>query len=224
MQVIEARVWDPFVRVCHWSLATVVLVDWLTDEPRWMHVWLGYAALLLVLARVLWGFIGHENARFANFVRGPRVVFDYLAGLIRFSSQRYLGHSPAGGAMIVALLVMIAATALTGMINLAQDQGQGLLSNIITKVERPRIPGQKRPPLLTKKIHEGIANITIALVVLHVCGVVLASIAHRENLVRAMITGRKRALSEEPQATASGARKLALNDYSGVARFREPLH
>jgi len=194
MQAVEIRVWDPFVRVCHWLLATVILVDWFTDEPRWMHVWLGYIAAALVLLRVIWGFIGSENARFTSFVRGPRSVFDYLAGLIRLSSRRYLGHSPAGGAMIVALLIMVAATTVTGVVNLAQDEGKGPLAGVIAKVERPaRIPGQRRPPLVIKQVHEMLANVTLVLVILHVCGVALASFAHRENLVRAMITGRKRA-------------------------------
>jgi cytochrome b len=193
MQVIEVRVWDPLIRVVHWLLAAAVIVDWFTDEPLWMHTWLGYLAAALVVLRVVWGFVGPENARFVSFVRGPVVVFDYLAGLIRFSSKRYLGHSPAGGAMIVALLIMIAATAGTGMANLAADRGEGPLAGVISKVERPpRVPGQRRPPLLMKQIHETVANVTLALVVLHVLGVVLASFAHRENLVRAMITGRKR--------------------------------
>jgi len=64
MQGAEIRVWDPFVRVCHWLLATIVLVDWFTDEPRWMHVWLGYIGGALVLLRAAWGFVGSENARF----------------------------------------------------------------------------------------------------------------------------------------------------------------
>ena len=193
MQVIEVRVWDPLIRVMHWLLAAAVIVDWFTDEPLWMHTWLGYLVAALVVLRVVWGFVGPENARFVSFVRGPVVVFDYLAGLIRFSSKRYLGHSPAGGAMIVALLIMIAATAGTGMANLAADRGEGPLAGVISKVERPpRVPGQRRPPLLMKQIHETVANVTLALVVLHVLGVVLASFAHRENLVRAMITGRKR--------------------------------
>jgi cytochrome b len=178
----------------HWLLATAVIVDWFTDEPLWMHTWLGYLALALVVLRIVWGFVGPEHARFVSFVRGPQLVFDYLAGLVRFSSKRYLGHSPAGGAMIVALLVMIAATAGTGMANLAADRGEGPLAGVISKVERPpRVPGQRRPPLLMKQVHETVANIMIALVVLHVFGVALASFAHRENLVRAMITGRKRA-------------------------------
>jgi cytochrome b len=193
-QTAEVRVWDPFIRVFHWLLATAVLVDWFTDEPRLMHVWLGYLVAVLIALRVLWGFVGSEHARFANFVRGPGSVFSYLSGLLRFSSRRYLGHSPAGGAMVVALLIMIAATAGTGMINLAQDEGTGPLAGVIAKVERPApVPGQRRPPLVSKQVHETIANITLVLFVLHVCGVALASFAHKENLVAAMITGRKRA-------------------------------
>jgi cytochrome b len=148
----------------------------------------------VVILRIVWGFVGPENARFASFVRAPRAVFDYLAGLIRFSSKRYLGHSPAGGAMIVALLIMIAATVVTGMANLAADQGTGPLSGVVAKVERPpRVPGVRRPQLMMKQVHETVANITLVFVVLHVFGVALASFAHRENLVRAMITGQKRA-------------------------------
>ena len=194
MQVVEVRVWDPIVRAFHWLLAAAVLIAWFTDEPLWMHTWLGYLAGALVLLRIVWGFVGTENARFVNFVRGPRLIFDYLAGLVRLSSERYLGHSPAGGAMIIALLIMILATVGTGMANLAADRGEGPLSGVIAKVDRPaRVPGQRRPQLLIKEVHETIANITLALVALHVLGVALASFAHRENLVSAMITGRKRA-------------------------------
>jgi cytochrome b len=193
-QKAEVQVWDPFVRASHWLLATAVIVDWLTDEPRWMHVWLGYLTAVLVVLRVLWGFVGPEHARFANFMHGPHAVLNYLAGLMRFSSPRYLGHSPAGGAMIVALLIMIVATAGTGMVNLAQDEGTGPLAGVIAKAERPpRVPGQRRPPLLSKQVHETVANLTLVFVVLHVCGVALASVAHKENLVVAMFTGRKRA-------------------------------
>jgi len=194
MAATEIRVWDPFIRIAHWLIAAGVLLNWFTDEPLWLHTWVGYLIAGLVIARVLWGFTGPEHARFVSFLRGPRSVFDYLAGLVRFSSRRYVGHSPAGGAMIVALLFMIAVTAGTGMANLAADRGEGPLSGIIAKVERPpRVPGQRRPPLLIKEIHETLANITLLLVILHVGGVVLASLAHRENLVLAMITGRKRA-------------------------------
>ena len=92
--------------------------------------------------------------------------------------------------MIVALLIMIVVTAGTGMANLAAERGEGPLANLIGKVEPE--PGQRHPRLLIRAVHETGANITLALVVLHVCGVMWASIAHRENLVLSMITGRKR--------------------------------
>jgi cytochrome b len=193
-ETAEVRVWDPFVRVSHWLLAAAVLIDWITDEPRWIHVWLGYLAAVLIVLRVAWGFVGPEHARFASFVRGPAEVLGYLGALVRFSSRRYLGHSPAGGAMTVALLLMVAATVATGFVNLAQDEGAGPLAGVVAKVERPpRVPGQQRPPLLSKQVHETVANITLLLVALHLGGVALASVAHRENLAAAMLTGRKRA-------------------------------
>ncbi len=194
LQVTEVRVWDPFVRVFHWLLAGAVLTNWFTDKPLWLHTYLGYLIAILVVLRVIWGFTGSAQARFVNFLCGPRAVFDYFAGLVRLSSPRYLGHSPAGGAMIVALLIMIAATAGTGIANLAADRGEGPLASIIAKVERPRVPGQRRPPLLIKQVHETLANITLVLVAFHVFGVAAASIAHRENLVWAMVTGKKRSL------------------------------
>jgi cytochrome b len=193
-ETADVRVWDPFIRVFHWLLAAAVIIDWITDEPRWMHIWLGYLAAVLIVLRVVWGFVGPENARFASFVRGPAEVFGYLGALARFSSKRFLGHSPAGGAMIVALLFMVAVTAVTGFVNQAQDLGTGPLSGVVAKVERPpRIPGQRRPPLMSKQVHETAANITLLLVVLHLGGVALASVAHKENLVASMLTGRKRA-------------------------------
>jgi cytochrome b len=193
-ETTEVRVWDPFIRVSHWLLATAVVIDWFTDEPRWMHVWIGYLTAVLVVLRVLWGFVGPRHARFTSFIHGPGVVLSYFAALMRFSSKRYLGHSPAGGAMILALLIMVAATAVTGMVNLAQDEGTGPLASVVAKVERPApIPGRRRPPLLSKQVHETVANITLVLAILHVCGVALASFVHKENLVVAMFTGRKRA-------------------------------
>jgi cytochrome b len=196
MQATEIAVWDPFVRIFHWLLAIAVIIAWFADEPLWLHTWLGYVAAVLIALRIIWGFVGPKEARFANFVRGPRVVLEYFRSLIRFSSKRYIGHSPAGGAMILALLFMIAVTTATGMVNLAADRGEGPLAGLVTKIEGPAVSresesGRKEDGLL-KEIHETAANITLVLVMLHLAGVAWASIAHRENLVRAMITGRKR--------------------------------
>jgi len=191
MQMTEIKVWDPLVRTSHWLLATAVIIAWFVDEPLRLHTWLGYSAVALVLVRIVWGFIGPNYARFANFVRGPRVTFGYFAELIRFSSKRYLGHSPAGAVMIIALLVMVAVTAVTGMASLAATSGEGPLAGVITKVERANT--EEDQELLIEEVHETAANVTMVLVLLHIAGVALASFAHRENLVAAMITGRKRA-------------------------------
>ena len=183
-QTTEIKVWDPLVRVGHWLLATAVIIAWFVDEPLWLHSWLGYIAIALVLVRIAWGFIGPDYARFTSFVRSPRVAFGYFTGLICFSSKRYLGHSPAGAVMIIALLVMVAVTAITGMAT------RGEVAGVITRVERPNAEGDQ--DLLIEEVHETAANITMVLVILHIAGVALASFAHRENLVASMITGRKR--------------------------------
>jgi len=191
MQTTEIKVWDPLIRTGHWLLATVVIIAWFVDEPVWLHTWLGYIAIALILVRIVWGFVGPDYARFASFVRSPRVTFGYFADLIRFSSKRYLGHSPAGAVMIIALLVMVAVTAVTGMASLAATRGEGPLAGVITKVERAN--AEEDQELLIEEIHETAANVTMVLVLLHIAGIALASFAHRENLVAAMITGRKRA-------------------------------
>jgi len=190
MQTKEIKVWDPLVRTGHWLLATAVIIAWFIDEPLGLHSWLGYFAIVLVVVRIVWGFIGPNYARFASFVRGPRVAFSYFTDLIRFSSKRHLGHSPAGAVMIIALLVMVAVTGVTGMASLAATRGEGPLAGVITKVERSN--PMEDQELLIEEVHETAANVTMVLVVLHIAGVALASFAHRENLVAAMITGRKR--------------------------------
>src|SRR6516165_12579324 len=189
MPMTEIKVWDPLVRTSHWLLATAVIIAWFVDEPLWLHTWLGYIAIALILVRIVWGFIGPDYARFTSFVRGPRVAFGYFTDLIRFSSKRYLGHSPAGAVMIIALLIMVAVTAVTGMASLAATRGEGPFAGFITKVERANAGDEE---LFIEEVHETAANITMVLVLLHIAGVALASFAHRENLVAAMITGRKR--------------------------------
>lgn len=194
MQAGEITVWDPFVRVSHWILAASVIIAWFADEPLWLHTWLGYIAAVLVVLRVIWGFIGSKEARFASFVRGPRAVVQYLKDLIRLSSKRYVGHSPAGGAMIITLLLMVAVTTVTGMADLAVERGKGPLAGFLTKVEQANPAGERNERhqhTFLKEVHETAANITLILVVVHLTGVAWASFAHRENLIRSMITGRK---------------------------------
>lgn len=160
-------VWDRFVRFFHWSLVGAVLVAFLTgDAFEGLHVLAGYVVMTLLAARLIWGVVGPKHARWWDFVHGPRVVTAYLLKTLRGHPARYLGHNPASGAMVVAFMVGLTLTTLTGL------AAQSLH--------------------LLKGLHELIAYATLCLVPVHLLGVALASFQHQENLVRGMIDGYKR--------------------------------
>lgn len=214
------KVWDPIVRIGHWVLVLGFATAYLTEgEPEWLHTYAGYAVAVTVAVRVVWGFVGPSRARFSDFVTGPGEVFRYLFAMVSGNSKRYLGHSPAGGAMTLALLLMLALTAFSGMANLAAEDGEGPLAGIIARTPEKAAPAQSpEAPALTGEeeedeegeameaageeggkeesfwleIHEVSANIVLFLVILHIGGVAVASFAHRENLPRSMVTGLKR--------------------------------
>jgi len=166
------KVWDPFVRIFHWSLVACLVVAYATgDEIERVHVAAGYVIAGLLATRIVWGFVGPRHARFSNFVRPPREVLAHLRDVALLRAPRYIGHNPAGGAMIVALLVALAGTCATGYM-MTTDAYWG--SKMI------------------EHVHEFMANLTVGLIVAHVIGVLIASFEHRENLVSSMISGRKR--------------------------------
>ena len=165
------RVWDLAVRIFHWSLVTSFAVAWLAEEGESLHEIAGYAVLGLVAFRLLWGFVGTVHARFADFVPSPSVLIGYLRAMLAGRARRHIGHNPAGGAMIVVLLVMLALAS-----------GSGWL------MTTDRFWGEN----WLEDAHEILSELTLVLIALHVAGVLISSIAHRENLVVAMITGRKR--------------------------------
>jgi cytochrome b len=166
------RVWDPAVRVMHWGLAMAVALAWFSGEETLnRHEWAGYAALLVVALRTVWGFIGTPYARFSQFVRRPGAVRDYTDAIRRDTEARHLGHNPLGGWMIVVLLATVAGVGITGwMYTLDVFWGLAWL----------------------EWMHRVLAWTLVGLVTLHVAGVVFSSVRHRENLVAAMLTGRKR--------------------------------
>lgn len=166
------RVWDPLVRLFHWSLVVAFTVAWLTgDELRLLHQLTGYGICGLVGVRLIWGFVGSPYARFSDFVYRPQTVIGHLKDAVRMRAKRYIGHNPAGGAMVVALLTVLAATCATGLM---------MTTQAFWGVE------------WVQSAHEALANLALLLVGLHLVGVLAASIEHQENLVRAMIDGRKR--------------------------------
>jgi cytochrome b len=172
MPPATVKVWDPFVRAFHWSLAALFLLAYVTgEEIQQVHIVAGYTIAGLLALRVVWGFVGPRHARFTDFVRSPRAVLAYLRDVALLRAPRYLGHNPAGGAMVVALIVMLIGTGITGYM-MTTDAYWGSEA--------------------FEEVHEVFANLTVGLVVVHVIGVLVASFEHRENLVKAMITGRKR--------------------------------
>ncbi|WP_442579295.1 cytochrome b/b6 domain-containing protein [Mesorhizobium sp. ASY16-5R] len=167
------KVWDPLVRLFHWSLVGGFAFAYFTgDEWKDAHIVAGYIVGGLVVFRVLWGLVGPRNARFTSFVRGPSTTLGYLRSALAFRAPRYLGHNPAGGAMIVALLVATATIATTGYM---------MTTDAFWGVE------------WVEEVHTTTVYLTLGLIVLHIGGVLLASIEHGENLVSAMFTGKKRA-------------------------------
>lgn len=212
----EIVVWDPLVRIGHWLLVVAFFVAYFTeDEALAVHTWAGYAVTAYVAIRVIWGFAGPRHARFSDFVYSPFKAIDYLVGLARGSAPRYIGHSPAGAMMVFGLLVCLTGTVVTGMAELARSRGEGPLAPVIERQaasaeseapqdiqrkndddngsgERREAEGEDEEESLLLELHELFANLTLALVALHILGVAVASWSHKENLVRAMITGRKR--------------------------------
>lgn len=178
----QVYVWDPVVRIFHWSLVASFTIAYLVEKPLTVHVWAGYVVGILVVLRVIWGFAGPGHARFSDFIYSPASSLRYLRDLIGFHAKRYLGHSPGGAAMVFTLLVFLAATVVTGLVVYGGDQQAGPLAGMFSKDTGEAV----------EEAHDVIANITLALVFFHLAGVALASFAHHENLVRAMITGLKR--------------------------------
>jgi len=167
------KVWDLFVRIFHWSLVVLFVAAFLSgDESDRIHLTAGYAIAGLVAMRIVWGFIGSKYARFSDFVKGPGEVWRFLMLSMRLKAPRVIGHNPAGGAMIIALLAMLVGLSVTGFLMTTDAFWDSKAM---------------------EEAHEILAYVTLGLVVLHIAGVIVAGIEHGENLARSMVTGRKRA-------------------------------
>lgn len=180
------KVWDPIVRIFHWSLVCTFFLAYLTDDDFLnLHVWAGYIVLSLVILRVLWGFVGTKYARFTDFVYSSQTIKQFMLDTLHLQAPRYLGHNPAGGAMIILLLVGLLLTSLSGLAVYATEEGAGPLAGMFAGT------GEFWSEVF-EEMHELFADVTVFLVLLHVVGVLIESVIHRENLISAMWHGYKR--------------------------------
>lgn len=165
------KIWDLPTRVFHWLLALSFAGAYLTSESDAygaVHVMFGYTLAGLIGFRLVWGLVGTRYARFGAFLFGPAKVAEYLKSLLTTSPKHYLGHNPAGAIAIFALLALGLLTAATGFATYRDMGGEWL-----------------------EELHEGVAAAMLTVVAIHVLGVAVSSVLHRENLVRAMISGNK---------------------------------
>ncbi|HRF43826.1 MAG TPA: cytochrome b/b6 domain-containing protein [Candidatus Competibacteraceae bacterium] len=199
----EIIIWDPWVRLFHWSLVLAFTLSYFSQGELFaeflqnvdgallqtVHVWSGYTIAGLLAFRLIWGFIGPRYARFSDFVRGPAEVLTYTKNVLTLRAPRYLGHNPAGGAMIVILLLSLLLTVAAGLMLYGAGKGLGPLAGLMLNSSDATID-------FIEEFHEFFANFTLILVVGHLTGVIWESLLHRENLTHAMITGRKRVQEE----------------------------
>ncbi|MDO9242771.1 MAG: cytochrome b/b6 domain-containing protein [Rhodocyclaceae bacterium] len=183
----KVLIWDWPVRIGHWLLVGAFALAWITgdsEEWRLVHAFAGGTVVGVILFRLLWGLVGTRHARFASFVRGPRAALDYVLGLLRGDASQYAGHNAAGGWAIVALLTLGLLTGASGWLTYQDIGGEWL-----------------------EEVHEALATGMLAVAAVHVAGVVVSSLAHRENLLRSMLTGLKQG---RPDEAIANARPLVL--------------
>jgi cytochrome b len=169
----EVVVWDPLVRLFHWTVVAGCVIDlFIIDDGKYAHRIIGYLVAFALAARVVWGFIGSPHARFADFVPRPRAFTRYVAALVRGQEPRFIGHNPAGAVIMLMLMVLLAGVSVTGwMLTLDANFGNDTL----------------------EELHGALANAILILGLLHAAAALYEGRRHGENLVLAMITGRKRA-------------------------------
>jgi cytochrome b len=177
-------VWDVPTRLFHWTLVLLVALAWVTGEAEGsmftVHKLAGYGVAMLLVFRVIWGFAGSRHSRFSDFVRPWREVIAHIKGMLSLRPARTLGHNPLGGWMALVLLVVLAAQVGTGLFA-SDDSLGGPLAGAVSSATAHAVA----------ELHEGLSGALLGLIGLHVVGVLVESLLTRDNLVRAMITGRK---------------------------------
>ncbi|WP_457798194.1 cytochrome b/b6 domain-containing protein [Methylocystis sp. S23] len=199
------KVWDWPIRLVHWGLVAALAGAYVTNKLGasyfQLHLLFGYATIVLVVFRIVWGFVGTRHARFANFVEGPRGVLRYVSAVGRGRHTRYAGHNPLGALMVLALLLLLGAQASFGLFGDDEIFNSGPLAGLVSKQQS----------LLLTSLHRKLFYVILAAVGLHVGAVGAHVVLKKEPLIRAMIFGSKpTALVSSDEAIGSSRGALAL--------------
>ncbi|PQA87727.1 cytochrome b/b6 domain-containing protein [Hyphococcus luteus] len=205
-EMTPVRVWDAPTRIFHWLLVVLIGVCWFTGEEEGLatlvHRLSGEAIIGLLVFRFLWGFQGGEYARFSTFFAPPREIFAHIKELMRFRASQTLGHNSLGALASIVLMLIVALTAVSGLLS-ADDDRTGPLSLIFN--------------VNLKELHEVSFRLLQAMVVVHLLGVAVTSFASRENLARAMVTGAKKRPADSGARDAKPGSSRALIAAAGAA-------
>lgn len=216
----SVKVWEPLIRIGHWTLVIAFFTAYLTEDDLMpVHVWAGYIVGGYLVMRIVWGFIGGKYVRFSHFVYSPARIVAYLKNLVARKPQHYIGHNPAGGAMVIALLLSLTGTAVTGMKLYAVEDNKGPFAlsaqqvqtqlQSVAVISAAKAEGandededesqsadinrevDKQSEEFWEELHEFFANLTLLLVFFHIVGVIVSGYVDKEKLVKAMLTGKK---------------------------------
>lgn len=204
------NVWDPLVRFFHWTLVATFITAYITaEEESELHILAGYTIFGLIIFRLIWGFVGSRHARFSDFITTPSSAWQYVKDLAR-KPRRYLGHNPAGGWMVLFMLLTLSVVTFSGFKVYAIEEGKGpLAENVLPNItlisaayadsdsdsDSDELPDEKlyeSDEEFWEEIHETSTNFMLLLILLHITGVIVMSRVHNESLVKAMFTGRKK--------------------------------
>lgn len=195
--------WDPLIRITHWAIAAAVIANGLINKPGGtLHVWIGWLAMALLIARLAWGFVGPREARFAAFLPDPRAAISHLLDLFRGRPREHASHNPAGALMAYALWACLAAVILTGLvmtegkspITIAEQKAAVAAGDwsVLVQDDEDGDDEHEGKGEYAKEVHEVAANLMLILALIHVAGVAVESRALGRNLVRPMVHGGRR--------------------------------
>jgi cytochrome b len=184
---MEVTVWDAPLRLFHWGLALSFVLAYLSAKFHlgFLHVLIGYFVCALLLMRMLWGVVGNEYARFSSFIFSSGETLAYLRSMLKNNPKHYAGHNPAGALMVFALLGSMALILLSGLATLAAIDFEGPLLFLANYLSDDM-------SYAVHHWHGWLVDFALLLIPLHLLGVIVGSVQHKENLVRAMITGKKK--------------------------------